>query len=193
MASNIKIPDPKGVIGEKYKKMRALTTRMESENKDADLFSVSRADIVDSGSLPALMMQFAIANMSSVVETANKLIEAERKSMILNFVTAFLMFIPIVGQTAGSLGATVLRTIINVAGELGNIAVDIYLVVDDPDNAVINIFGMLLGGVNLRPFKDVASIRRGMKDAEVNKLGPIKKDLDRITSLKGKGLACGKS
>ncbi|KAH7364620.1 putative glycosyl hydrolase, family 18 [Rhexocercosporidium sp. MPI-PUGE-AT-0058] len=176
MASNIKIPNPKGVIGEKYKEMRALTTRMESENKDADLFSVSRADIVD-----------------SVVETANKLIEVERKSMILNFVTAFLMFILIVGQTAGLLGATVLRTIINVAGELGNIAVGIYSVVDDLDNALINIFGILLGGVNLRPFKEVASIRRGMKDAEVNKLGLIKKDLDRITSLKGKGLACGKS
>ena len=160
---------------------------METENRDADIFAASRTDIVDSGSLPALMLQFAIANMNKIIETANEALERERKEMILSFVTAFLMFIPIVGSTVGAAGGTVLRTLINVAGELGNVALGIYEVVDDPKNALLNIFGLLLGGVNLRPFKEIADLKRGMKTEDWNKLGPIKKDMDRIDVLKGKG------
>jgi hypothetical protein len=160
---------------------------MESENKDADNYAVSRTDIVDSGSLPALMLQYAITNMNKIIETANEILEAERKEMILSFVTAFLMFIPIAGEVVGAAGGTLLRTLINVAGELGNVAVGIYELVDDPKNALLTIFGMLLGGVSLRPFKEIAEVKRGMKSGDWEKLGPIKKDMDRIDVLKGKG------
>ncbi|KFY98142.1 hypothetical protein V500_01790, partial [Pseudogymnoascus sp. VKM F-4518 (FW-2643)] len=115
-AGNIEIPNPKSIIGRNYTQMRDLTTRMENESKDADvsLSMVSRSDIVDSGSLPALMMQFAITNMNKIIETANEIIEQERKSFIANFLMAFLMFIPIAGATAGALGSAFLRTILNV-------------------------------------------------------------------------------
>ena len=186
-ASKIDLPNPKDIIGKKYTELRGLKARMETENRDADIFAASRTDIVDSGSLPALMLQFAIANMNKIIETANEALERERKEMILSFVTAFLMFIPIVGSTVGAAGGTVLRTLINVAGELGNVALGIYEVVDDPKNALFNIFGLLLGGVNLRPFKEIADLKRGMKTEDWNKLGPIKKDMDRIDVLKGKG------
>ncbi|KAK0103087.1 hypothetical protein ONS96_005698 [Cadophora gregata f. sp. sojae] len=186
-ASKIEVPNPKDVIGKKYDELRSLKTRMESENKNADSTGVAQLDIVDSGSLPALMLQYAITNMNKIVETANDIIEAERKEMILSFVTAFLMFIPIAGEVAGAAGGTLLRTLINVAGELGNVAVGIYELVDDPKNALITIFGMLLGGVSLKPFKEIAAAKRGMKNEDWEKLGPIKKDMDRIDVLKGKG------
>jgi hypothetical protein len=194
-AENIEIPNPKSIIGGNYTQMRGLTTRMENESKDADisLSMVSRSDIVDSGSLPALMMQFAITNMNKIIETANEIIEQERKSMIANFLMAFLMFIPMAGATAGALGSSILRTILNVAGELASIGVGIYEVVDDPDNALLAVFGLLLGGVSLTPFKEVAQARRNMKSEELDKLGPIKTDLGRIDTLKGKGLSCKKS
>ncbi|KAH6725074.1 hypothetical protein BKA61DRAFT_688506 [Leptodontidium sp. MPI-SDFR-AT-0119] len=84
---------------------------------------------------------FAITNMNQVIETANKILEQERKNMILNFVTAFLMFIPLAGGAAGSIGGGLLRTIINISGELGNLAVGIYSVVVEPGNALVTIFG----------------------------------------------------
>jgi hypothetical protein len=87
--------------------MRNLKTRMETESKNAELGTVSRGDVVDSGSLPALMMQFAITSMNKVVETANEIAEQERKSTIANFIMAFMMFIPMAGATAGALGATI--------------------------------------------------------------------------------------
>lgn len=192
-ASNIQIPNPKSVIGERYNDMRALKTRMEFQSTNADIFSVSSMDIADSRSLLAFMMQFAITNMNQVIEIANKLLEQKRKSMILNFVTAFLMFIPVAGSAAGSIGGGLLRTIINISGELGNLAVGIYSVVDEPGNPLVSILGMLLGGVNIRPFKEIATYRRNMKSEYLNQLGPIKKDLDRIEILKAKGrpASCG--
>lgn len=192
-ADKIEIPNPKNIIGANYTQMRNLKTRMENESKNAAVGGTSRGDIVDSGSLPALMMQFAVTSMDKVVDTANKIEEQERKSTILNFVLGFLMFIPFVGQTAGALGSSVLRTIINVAGELANIGVAIYEVVDDPDNALLTVMGLLLGGASLKPFKEVAQARRGMKNSEYEKLGPIKTDLGRIDTLKGRGLGCKKS
>lgn len=162
---------------------------MDSENIDADVISVDRTDIVDSGSLPSLMMQYAIENMNKVVETANDIIEAQRKEMILGFITAFLMLVPVVGETIGAVGGSVMRTLINVAGELGNVALGIYDIVDAPDNALMSIFGLLLGGVSLRPFKEVAALRKGMKSTELDALGPVKKNLDRIEVLKTKGKA----
>ena len=74
-ASNIQIPNPKSVIGGRYNEMRALKMRIESQSTNADIFSVSRIDIADPGSLPAIMMQFAITNMNQVIETANKILE----------------------------------------------------------------------------------------------------------------------
>lgn len=194
-AGKIEIPNPKSIIGRNYTQMRGLTIRMENESKDADisLSMVSRSDIVDSGSLPALMIQFAITNMNKIVETANEIIEQERKAFIANFLMAFLMFIPMAGATAGALGSAFLRTMLNVAGELASIGIGIYEVVDDPDNALLTIFGMLLGGVSLKPFREVAQARRNMKSGELDKLGPIKTDLGRINTLKGKGLSCKKS
>ncbi|PVI03668.1 hypothetical protein DM02DRAFT_652439 [Periconia macrospinosa] len=117
-ADKIETPNPKNIIGRNYTQMRNLKTRMENESKNAALSTVSRGDIVDAGSLPALMMQFAITSMNKVVEMATKIQEQERKSMIANFLVALLMFIPMAGATAGAVGSTLLRTIINVAGEL---------------------------------------------------------------------------
>ncbi|KFY75145.1 hypothetical protein V499_04844 [Pseudogymnoascus sp. VKM F-103] len=194
-AGKIEIPNPKSIIGRNYTQMRGLTIRIENENKDADisLSMVSHSDIVDSGSLPALMIQFAITNMNKIVETANEIIEQERKAFIANFLMAFLMFIPMAGATAGALGSAFLRTMLNVAGELASIGIGIYEVVDDPNNALLTIFGMLLRGVSLKPFREVAQARRNMKSGELDKLGPIKTDLGRINTLKGKGLSCKKS
>jgi hypothetical protein len=85
-----------------------------------------------------------------------------------------------------------LRTILNVVGELANISVAIYEVVDNPDNALLSVFSLLLRGMSLKPFEEVAEVRRGIKSSELDKLGPIKKDLSRIDTLRGKGLSCKK-
>jgi hypothetical protein len=97
-SDNIQIPNPKSIIGGNYTYMRNLKTRMETESKNADLGTVSRSDIVDSGSLPVLIIQFAISSMNKVVETANKIAEQERKSTIANFIIAFMLFIPMAGE-----------------------------------------------------------------------------------------------
>jgi hypothetical protein len=113
--------------------------------------------------------------------------------MLYDFSIAFLMFIPMAGSAVDALGATMLRTISNVADELANIGVVIYEVVDGPNNALLSVFGLLLRGSILKPFKEVAQARRSMKDGKFEKLGPIKNDLRRTDTLKRKGLGYKKS
>ena len=175
-SENIQIPSPKKTFGGNYTKMRDFKTRMETESNNAGsgLSTVLRGDIVDSGSLPPLMLQFAISSMNNVVETANELADQERKPTMANFLMAFLMLVPVAGSVAGALGSTLLRTILNVAGELANIGVAIYEVVDDPNNALLDVFGLLLGGVSLKPFNGVAQARRSVKSREFEKLGRSK-------------------
>ncbi|KAH7413944.1 hypothetical protein DE146DRAFT_750128 [Phaeosphaeria sp. MPI-PUGE-AT-0046c] len=192
-AENIEILNPKSITGSNYTQIRNLKSQMEDESRTADYSAVSRGDIVDLDSLPALMMQFAITSMNKVVTTVNQITGQERESTISNFIMAFMMFIPIAGATASALGATILRTIIDVAGDLADIGVAIYEVLDEPKNALLSVFSLLLGGAILKPFKEVAEVRRGMKGTELDKLGPIKKDLGRIDTLKGRGLGCKKS
>jgi hypothetical protein len=173
--------------------MRNLQSRIESESNNAGFSTILRGDIVDSGSLPTLMMQLAIASMYKVVKAANKIAEQERQSTIANFIMAFMMFIPMAGATAHLLGSTVLLTILNDASELANISLAIYKVVENPDNALLNVFGLLLRGVSLKPFKDVAQARQSMKSRDCDKLVPSKKDLGRIDTLKGRTLSCEKN
>jgi hypothetical protein len=164
----------------------------DSNNAGSGLSTVLRGDIINLGSLPLLMLQFAISSMNNVVETANELAEQERKSTIANFLMAYLMLILMAGSVAGALGSTLLRTLLNVAGELANIDVAIYEVVNNPNNALLSVFELLLGVVSLKPFKEVAQARRSMKSGEFKKLGPIKNDLLRIDSLRDRGVSCKK-
>ena len=80
--------------------------------------------------------------------------------------------------------ATLGRTIA-IAGELSNAALTIYDTVTDPESAVVNILGMLVGvGAIARVERsgkgigDVAKLRRGMTADNVAALGSVFKNND---------------
>lgn len=184
----LSVPNPKDVISGAYDKTKGLldTSTIAKRFAPYDFGGARNSDMVDALSVPAMFMSEAVGNMKQVVETANKIIEAERKAMIADFITGFFMLIPFVGEAAGALGGATLRSIILMAGELGNVGYTVYELVDNPKGALGTIFGFLLGGVSLRPFKDAAGARRGLKDGDVQKMPPrVKTDLGTIGSLRG--------
>lgn len=64
--------------------------------------------------------------------------------------------------------------IITLIGDVGNAALTVYDIVDDPKSVPLAIFGLLLGGVASRSeksFSDAARIRRGMSDKMIAALG----------------------
>ena len=72
-----------------------------------------------------------------------------------------------------------------IAGELGNTALALYDTVKNPDSAIINVLGMLIGvGSITKVSRDadgigsVAAARRGMKADDIAALGKIFSDND---------------
>jgi hypothetical protein len=132
------------------------------------------------------MLSEAIETMKHVVEVADKALEEERKATIANFIAAIFMLIPVAGELAAAVGGATMRAIIGMAGELANVGLTIYELVDDPSSALSTVLGFVIGGgVSRRPFKEAAAARRGMSSTEKGKLAPrVKTDLDTITNLR---------
>ncbi|KAL0930312.1 exo-1,3-beta-D-glucanase [Colletotrichum truncatum] len=136
------------------------------------------------------MISEAVENMRSVVEVAEKVLEAERKSIIANFLTAIFMLIPVAGEAVGALGATTMRAIIGIAGEVGNVGMTIYELINEPKGAVMTILGFVMGGgVSRQPFREAAAARRGMSSTDTGKLTPrIKNDIGTMAHVRSQCL-----
>ncbi|PTB47685.1 glycoside hydrolase family 18 protein [Trichoderma harzianum CBS 226.95] len=149
------------------------------------------SDLIDSLSMPIFMIASATEKMGLVESIADKIEEEKRKAFILEFLTAIFLFIPIVGEIVGSVAELAdVAVIMGLIGAAGNAGMDIYTIVDDPHNAPLAIFDLILSPLALGDVAKInkaANIRRGMKGDEVAKLGDgIKSRMDTIEKVKGK-------
>lgn len=56
------------------------------------------------------------------------------------FPTVIFFFIPVIGEGAGAVSSmAAIGRIVALLGEVGNVALDIYTIVDDPDNAPLGL------------------------------------------------------
>lgn len=106
--------------------------------------------------------------MQQVADIGEHIEDEKRKQLILIFLTAFLLILPGVGEALDALvDIALISRIITLIGDVGNAALTVYDIVDDPKSVPLAIFGLLLGGVASRSeksFSDAARIRRGMSD-----------------------------
>lgn len=141
-------------------------------------------EIVDAVSLPIMMIVQGVESMQLVVQTADKIEAAERKAIMLAFITAILFFIPIAGEVLGAVaGASEIAGIIALLGAAGNVAFDVYTIVDDPSNAPLAIVDLIFAPLALSDVAIIAkaaSIKRGMTAEQMAKLG------DRVGERMGK-------
>ncbi|KAM0452578.1 hypothetical protein ACHAPV_009474 [Trichoderma viride] len=189
IAGDVNVFNPKDVIGESYDKSKDLLRRlkvMRSVGNHDDYTQWS--DLVDAAALPSLSMQMAVDSMQTVVKEADEIKKAERKEMILNFITGVPFFIPFVGDAAGAAGMTAVRSaleLLDAAGNAGNAGLLAYSVVEDPKNAFMTIFSTLAGaGVERAGWRDAAKARRDMSADDIKKLGSVKTKLDLIQDVR---------
>ncbi|KAL2862689.1 uncharacterized protein BJX67DRAFT_292234 [Aspergillus lucknowensis] len=167
--------NPKDLVSEARKNLTTLAPDIGDvldQMKDRKYYG-DADELVDAVSIPILMVQQAVDNMEEVVDAAEEIEEQERKAIILAFLSAILLVVPFVGEVVGAVAsmATIGR-IIALAGAAGNAAMDIYTIVDDPENAPLAIFSLVLGGIgDLASIAQAAKIRRGMSSEDLGKLG----------------------
>jgi hypothetical protein len=171
------VDNPKDVVRKALSNSNDLTdqindavTSLMLNAYDGDAF-----ELVDSISLPVLMIAEAVDSMAQVETAADKINEEKRKAQILAFIGAILFFVPIAGEVLGSVAELAdIASIIFILGVAGNTALDVYTIVDDPQNAPLAIFSLILEPLslaNLVTITKAANIRRGMSDDDIAKLG----------------------
>jgi hypothetical protein len=148
------------------------------------LYVGSTSDVVAASELPVFMTEFAVESMEKIVKAADDIEDAEKKAMILNFVMAFLMIVPAVGEAVGSLGFATIGRIILLTGAAGDTAFGVYSLVDDPKSAIMALFAALVGFRGEMGFAKAAEVRRGMTSKEIAALGSsLKEKSDLLHSI----------
>ncbi|GAO14610.1 hypothetical protein UVI_02009380 [Ustilaginoidea virens] len=168
---NFKLEDPSEVIKTAHDKTANLLTENEMQMRMAEFALIPWADVANTLALPAMSMNAAVKNMEGIVRVANKKIEEDRQQGIAAIITAVLFFIPFVGEVAGAIGVTVLRTIIDLAGAFADIGYSIYDSVKNPDNVLSNMFGIIFAAGGMRgAFKAASAEWRALKQDKIEQL-----------------------
>jgi hypothetical protein len=143
-------------------------------------------------SVPIFLIANAVEDMDRVEEIADKIDEEKKKALILAFIGAILFFIPIAGEVLGSVveigDMAAIITLVSVAGD---VATGVYSIVDDPQNPLLGIMQIILTPLALANRGQVAkaaSIRRGMSEDDVLRLGG--KIATRLGTIKKVAAAC---
>ncbi|KAK5995001.1 hypothetical protein PT974_03391 [Cladobotryum mycophilum] len=140
--------------------------------------------------MPIFMLASATENMAQVEEVADKIDEEKKKAFIIAFLSAVFLIVPFVGEVVGSIaGLAELGIVLGVLGAAGDATLDIYTIVDDPENAPMAIFDLVLAPLALLDIAKIAkasSLRRGMRAEDVAKLSKgVKRRMDIIDKVKG--------
>ncbi|KAH8893931.1 glycoside hydrolase, partial [Thozetella sp. PMI_491] len=169
--------DPKKLVSSGYDKLKDLGPDMGTvaEMVQKEAFSGDSGDIVDAVSIPIFMVQDAVRQMTTIDDTVDKWNADKRKSIILAFLSAVFFFVPIVGEVIGAIAAFAgIARIIAILGTLGEIATDIYSMVDDKDNIPLGILSIVLAPLAIADAVQIgkaASKRAEMSPTQIKSLG----------------------
>ncbi|KAI1110528.1 glycoside hydrolase family 18 protein [Nemania sp. NC0429] len=185
-AGNIKVFNPKDVVGKSYDKFKGLLFNLKLLNAIGDLDSqLSMADLVDAASLPALTIASAVDSMEKVVKRADEIKKEEREQFIADFIGGILFFIPFVGEAVDASLAAV-RAALKLAEAAGEAGLLAYSVVQDPKDAFSAVFSTLAGaGLSRGSWGKAADERRSLSEGDAKKLGSVHDDLSTINDVRG--------
>lgn len=192
------VSNPKDFVQEAVSKQGDIGTTMEELADQIEAYfymgEASISDIIEAAALPILMLDEAVSTMKEVAKIGEEIDEENQKNFIILLLTSLLMLVPFVGQTVGTIArlGTLARTLALI-GEAGQAALHIYSIVDNPDNAPLAIFGLVLGAGALRDITKVApaaKAARGMKADDLAKLGGrVESRMNAVKSIAGHSCA----
>ncbi|KAK3940475.1 killer toxin alpha/beta [Diplogelasinospora grovesii] len=171
------VANPKDIVQQGLSKTQGLGPQIDGiiNAMQLDGWYGDAYDLLDSLALPIFMLAEATMNMASIETVADKIDEERRKAIILAFLGAILFIVPVVGEVVGSIAELGdIAAIISALGAAGNAAMDIYTIVDDPANAPLAIFDLVLSPLALADaavLAKAAAARRSMAAGDIAKLG----------------------
>ncbi|WQF84017.1 Putative glycoside hydrolase family 71 [Colletotrichum destructivum] len=177
----IKVPNPKEVIQAAMPNMTALADSLMVAQVDLTLHTneADGGDIVTAASMPIFMLEQAIRSMDNIKEIGGKIIEENKKRLILEILSIVLIAIPFIGEAGGALfgGVVMVSRIAALIDVAGSTALTAYDIVQDPSSAPFAILGLLVGGFGggvrseKEAFGEAAKARKGLSASDIAKFG----------------------
>ena len=98
--------------------------------------------------MPVFMVENAITNMKNVSDIGENVIEEKRKNLIFTIIMAVLMILPGVSEVLeGIADLAFIARMISMVGDVGNVALAVYDVVENPSSAPPGHDGLAFGRV----------------------------------------------
>ncbi|KAK5993501.1 Killer toxin subunits alpha/beta [Cladobotryum mycophilum] len=161
----------------------------------------SAADAVVAYSMPVLQLAEAIDSMKDIKEIGERAKEEAKKNLIFKILTIVFMVIPFVGEALGPLvgSAAAVARIALLIGEVGNGALTIADIIEDPTSAPFAMLGLIagVGGGTAKLSKgqaleDASKARGLLKDGDLAKFPQRFRDKDALLQKAVKGLCARK-
>lgn len=179
LKGDVVIPDPKDVITDGMKTVESVVNELNGAWAELVFgnFVGAGDDYVQVMSIPVFMLLQAVESMAQVKvigEEQEEIEEEQRRNVILTIISAIFCVVPFIGELSLlASGATNLARAAMIAGEVANGALAMYDLIENPDSALLNLMGMLLGvggmtavkrdGINVN---QMASLRRELTDGQ---------------------------
>jgi chitinase len=196
--SNLTVEDPSATISNSLANYQNISDWMNDVVIDMSIqiFMANDADAVDAVSTVVYTVDAAVASMQQVLTVAAQVEAAEaaeakakREELILLFVSAFLLVIPGLGEELDTiLDVSVFARMATLIGDVGDAAMTLYSVYEEPSSAPLAIATALIGGIASRDdsvWADAAKLRRAMTVDDVAALGTRAEiNLNKVASLR---------
>lgn len=179
--SNFDVPNPKTLIVDSTPKMYDLDNQLRARQFQLGLgeFNGSVSDIGQALSLPVFMMAQSIESMKTAKAMGAKIRKQKHEALIMQILGIVFMFIPFIDELTPEL--LFFKGIATGLGFLGNTALGIKDMIEHPENAFMDIIGIVTDAAFLKTgkgYKDAAAARRGIDGALIEKSGKTIKQLD---------------
>lgn len=187
-ADEITVGDPKKVLEEALPHIDELRNQFLSAVLGVGLATYDPErdwnDAAVALAVPVQLLAQAVDNMANVKELGGEIEEQKKKETILFLVSLVLLVVPFVSEIGLELAGFVsLARFAFIGGEIGNGALTIAEVIDDPESAPVAIMGLLTGAAGRGKrtediMSDAAAARLKMKAADVAGIGKTFKAID---------------
>ncbi|KAK2038862.1 hypothetical protein LZ31DRAFT_588081 [Colletotrichum somersetense] len=147
-SGTVKVPDPKDVIEAAMPNIELLSTRLLSAYAIVVMgYADDPGDIITAAAMPVFMLEGVIESMKQIKKIGAEQQALDKKSLVLEILSIILALLPIAGELVSAAfgGAAIVARMALLIGEIGNAALTIEGIVEDPVSAPFAIMGPLVG------------------------------------------------
>ncbi|WYZ38473.1 hypothetical protein EsH8_III_000387 [Colletotrichum jinshuiense] len=180
-SSNVHVSDPKDVIEAALPSIQELSIRVLGLYAMAGLgLADDTGDMVTAVAMPVFMLEGVIDSMKQIKKIGAEQREREKKALILEILSIVLFVLPFAGEIIGAAfgGAAMVARVAVLIGEVGNAALTIESIINDPVSAPFAVLALLIGPyggsserTSSQAIAEAAAVRRALSVEKVAQFG----------------------